>query len=251
MSENFAIVAFSIYPNVPDSLLKKTCDYFKVPLVFAGAGERFRPELGRAKWLDKLRIGLKYLNILPHKKVILADYSDTFICADSSVFEARLPDNGVIVSTEYAKVPYLALTAEAPLWPRNSEDFIRCFKDKNSNLIFSPNSGAYGGNRLDVIRLLEHLHNYISSDDQFPEDQYMLQKLFYEKYLYEQANEKFWLDISLDKNKQIFTSCQPNVDNGKAIFYHFPGLFHLAPENRDFKGGYARQVLSDVLGDNF
>jgi hypothetical protein len=242
---DFAVVARAFYRNIPDSELKRSCERHSVPLFFAGAGDVM------SMYSFTMYRVLQYLRILPFDKVLVADYVDTLVMDNTNEFYDRLPDDGMLMSTDYQKVPYLQITEERPIHPWSLPEFVDCFRDKSTGRVCSPNCGAYGGNRLVVIDALDRMMQYVEhfsmaeelgyTDDMFPyiatiqrglnadtlrDDQHLGNLLFYDKWRHDQAGVEFPVKIALDCSKSIFTSCQPNFPDGDAIFYHFPGGFN-------------------------
>jgi len=240
---DFAIVARTFYRNVPDSALKRSCEQYEVPLVFAGAGDVF------SMYSFVLHRIVQYLKILPFEKVIVADYTDTLIKGTADEFYDRLPDDGVLTSTDYQKLPYLQLNKDNPVFPVSPPEFSDCFVDKKTGLVYSPNGGAYGGNRLAVIAMLERMLAYAEHfsgaeepgyiDDRFPfiaplqrrlpvhlirDDQHLANLMYYDKAQHEKAGQTFPLKIELDRDKRVFTDCQPGYTDGEAIFFHYSGV---------------------------
>jgi len=242
---DFAIVARTFYKNVPDSELKRSCERHGIPLVFAGSGDVM------SIFSYAVYRMIQHLKILPFEKVLACDYEDTVACGSVDEFYDRLPDDGVLWSTDYQKRPYLRLNAERPIYPITLPEFIRCFRDERTGLVYSPNGGAYGGNRLEVIKALERTLQYAEqfcmveepgfSDSDFPfvasvqrqadgssakDDQHLQNLLFYDKWRHEQEGREFPIKIELDRDKMVFTNCQPGHTDGDAIFYHFSGGQH-------------------------
>jgi len=254
---DFAIVAKTFYKNVPDSELKRSCERYGIPLVFVGAGEvmsMFSYTVYRV---------IQYLKILPFEKVLVCDYEDTIACSSADEFYDRLPDDGVLWSTDYQKIPYLHLNADHPIHPIALPEFIRCFYDERIGLVYSPNGGAYGGNRLEVIKALERTIRYAEqfcmveepgfSDSDFPfvasvqrqadgssirDDQHLQNLLFYDKWRHEQEGLEFPIKIELDRDKKVFTNYQPDYTDGDAIFYHFSGGQH--------RSDFGKQKISEL-----
>lgn len=254
---DFAIVARTFYKNVPDSELKRSCERLGIPLVFVGSGDVM------SMFSYAVYRMIQHLKILPFEKVVVCDYDDTIVCGTADAFYDRLPSDGVLWSTDYQKMPYLYLNAERPIYPVVLPEFVKCFCDERTGLIYSPNGGAYGGNRLEVIKALERTLQYAEqfcmieesgfSDSDFPfvasvqrqidgsstmDDQYLQSLLFYDKWRHEQEGLKFPIKIELDRIKNVFTNCQPGYTDGEAIFYHFSGGQH--------RSEFGKQKISEL-----
>jgi len=253
---DIGIVTRAFYRNVPQTVLTRSCEKFKVPLVLAGSGE----EPSMYTWMWRRMVDI--LKNLRFEKIAMIDLLDAFITCGPEELYDRLPNDRVVFGTDYQKVPHMMLTPDRPIHPLSPPEFVQAFTDPATKLVYAPNGGTLiGGPRLLVIQAIEKALSYaehfsfIESNDKpdnvyFPfvkdvqrrickekgevirDEQHCFNVLFFDEHQHRQSRRPFAIPLVLDKNKDIATTHQENHTDGNAVIWHFAGGAHALKDRK-------------------